>query len=229
MDNHRQEPSRENSRFQPVKVWDLPTRLFHWVLVALVAGSFITGNIGGNLMPYHKWFGYGILTLILFRVVWGFVGGSQSRFAAFLHGPGTVVSYAIQLIKGTSKPFLGHNPLGGWSIVAMLLVLLIQVGTGLFANDDILFEGPLYPLVSKDASDWLTGVHRVNRIVLAVLLSIHLFAVFYHLVFKKENLLKPMITGIKHWQGQADASTGNLRLAIIIAVLSAAVVFLIIS
>lgn len=225
----RQPQSLDDRQSRSVKVWDLPTRMFHWALVALVIVSFVTGNIGGNLMQYHMWSGYGILALILFRLAWGFAGGRQSRFASFLRGPATVAHYAAEFMKGKTAPYLGHNPLGGWSIIAMLLALLVQVGTGLFANDDILTEGPLYPLVSKNVSDWLTDIHQVNRIALASLVAIHLFAVFYHLVFKKENLLKPMITGVKQWHGPADASTGNPWLAIILAGLAAGVVYMIIS
>lgn len=228
MENSEQQPPQGDDRLRPVKVWDLPTRLFHWILVVLVAASFVTGNIGGNLMTYHMWSGYGILALIVFRLVWGVVGGHQSRFGSFVHGPGTVVRYTGNFIKGESKTYLGHNPLGGWSVIAMLLALVVQVGTGLFANDDILTEGPLYPLVSKDVSDWLTDIHQVNRIVLASLLAVHLFAVFYHLFIKHENLLKPMITGVKHWHGPAEASTGNPWLALIIAGLAAGFVYILV-
>lgn len=225
----RQPSLQHGSQLRSVRVWDFPTRLFHWSLVVLVIASFVTGNIGGNLMTIHMWSGYGIFALVLFRLAWGFVGGRQSRFVTFLRGPGTVVRYASESFRGDSPPHLGHNPLGGWSIIAMLLALLVQVGTGLFANDDILTEGPLYPLVSKDVSDWLTDIHQVNRIVLASLLAIHVFAVFYYLVAKKENLLKPMVTGIKQWRGPADVSTGNPWLAILIAAMAAGVVYFVIS
>ena len=222
------QPTQDQGQIRSVRVWDFPTRLFHWSLVVLVIVSFVTGNIGGNLMTIHMWSGYGILALVLFRLAWGFVGGRQSRFVAFVRGPGKVLRYASESFRGESSPHLGHNPLGGWSIIAMLLALLVQVGTGLFANDDILTEGPLYPLVSKDVSDWLTDIHQANRIILASLLAIHVFAVFYYLIAKKENLLKPMVTGIKQWRGPADVSTGNPWLAIVIAALSAGVVYVII-
>ena len=224
-----QSSSQDESQLRSVRVWDFPTRLFHWSLVILVIASFVTGNIGGNLMTIHMWSGYGIFALVLFRLAWGFVGGRQSRFVAFVRGPGKVLRYASEFFRTKSPPHLGHNPLGGWSIIAILLALSVQVGTGLFANDNILTEGPLYPLVSKDVSDWLTDIHQANRIVLAALLAIHVFAVFYHLIAKKENLLKPMVTGIKQWRGPADVSTGNPWLAIVIAVLVAVVVYFVIS
>jgi cytochrome b len=136
----------QGSNDHPVRVvvWDLPTRLFHWLLTIFVIISFVTGNIGGNAMQYHEWSGFVILVLLVFRLVWGFLGGRQSRFSAFVRGPAAVLRYATALIKGNSPPVLGHNPLGGWSILAMMLALFVQVGTGLFANDDILTEGPLY-------------------------------------------------------------------------------------
>ena len=215
----------DQDRPRPVKVWDLPARLFHWTLVVLVIVSFVSGNIGGNMMTYHMWSGYGILVLLLFRFAWGFAGGYQSRFGAFVRGPGTVIGYIANFLKRNSKPYLGHNPLGGWSILAVLTALLVQTGTGLFANDDIFTEGPLYPLVSKDVSDWLTDIHLLNRYIVMGLVAIHIFAVFYHLFVKHENLIKPMITGVKQWHGPATATTGSLWLAAVLAGLASGAVY----
>jgi cytochrome b len=222
-------PIRADHSIEPVKVWDLPTRMFHWTLVLLVIFAFVTANIGGNWMIWHMRIGYAILALLLFRLVWGVAGGLQSRFSAFVRGPAAVAHYAMEFARGLSKPYLGHNPLGGWSIVAMLAALLVQAVTGLFANDDIFTEGPLYPLVSKDTSDRLTDIHRVNRYVLVFLVAVHVFAVFYHLFVKHENLLKPMITGVKQWHGHARPSTGNPWLALGIAVLAAGVVYVVVN
>jgi cytochrome b len=220
--------ANDDDRLRSVKVWDLPTRLFHWILVVLVVASFVTANVDGNLMTYHMLIGYGILVLVLFRLAWGITGGRQSRFGSFVRSPGTVARYTTDFIKGNSRSYLGHNPLGGWSIIAMLLTLLTQIGTGLFANDDIFTEGPFYPLVSKDVSDCLTDIHLVNRFILVFLLAVHVFAVFYYLFAKHENLLKPMITGVKKWRGPVEASTGNLWLAIIYACMAAGVVYLLV-
>ena len=123
---------------RPVRVWDLPTRLFHWLLLFCVVMSFVTGNIGGNAMRYHMLSGYCILALLIFRLIWGFAGSRTSRFAAFVKGPASVLSYMAAVVKENAPRSLGHNPLGGWSVVAMLADLLVQVGTGLFAIDDIL-------------------------------------------------------------------------------------------
>jgi len=196
-------PTNENS--QAIPVWDYPIRVFHWVLVVLVTVSFTTGAIGGNAMVYHERSGFAILVLLVFRIIWGFVGSRKSRFSDFVKGPAAVWRYATALFRGNSERFLGHNPMGGWSVLALLLVLLVQVVTGLFANDDIFTEGPLYLWVSKPVSDWLTRVHRINRFLIVALVATHVSAVLFYLWGKGENLIKPMITGTKHWRVDAPA------------------------
>lgn len=211
-----------------IRVWDIPTRLFHWLLVGLVMLSFITGKIGGTAMQYHEWSGVAILVLAVFRLGWGFIGGQQSRFSTFVKGPAAVFRYASALLRKDSPRHIGHNPLGGWSIIAMLIALLIQAGTGLFANDDILTEGPLYDWVGKQTSDWLTGVHLLNQKVLIVLVAIHVCAILFYLIAKRENLLKPMISGQKLWHQPQDSSWGNPAVALIIAAVTALVAYLVI-
>ena len=180
---------------RPVVIWDIPTRLFHWLLAALVAAAVVSGQVGGNAMFYHEWCGEAVLALILFRVAWGFIGSGPSRFKTFLAAPPTVLRYARTLLRREAEPHLSHNPLGGWSVMAMLLALLIQAGTGLFANDDIATEGPLYTWVSKAASDRLTSIHLLNQEIIIVLVAVHVAAVLFHLIYKRENLTVPMITG----------------------------------
>ena len=124
-----------------ILVWDLPVRLFHWLLVMLVIVSFVTGELGGTWMQIHLWSGYTILGLLLFRLAWGFIGGHHARFSSFVRGPNAVRRYARTLWDRSAPRHLGHNPLGGWSVLAMLLLLLFQVATGLFANDDIFTQG----------------------------------------------------------------------------------------
>ena len=211
-----------------IQVWDIPTRIFHWLLVGLVIVSFITGKIGGTAMPYHEVSGFAVLSLVVFRLVWGIIGGQQSRFSAFVKGPATVLRYASTLPRKDSTPYIGHNPLGGWSIIAMLISLLIQTGTGLFANDDILTEGPLYDLVSKQTSDWLTGLHHLNQNVLLGLVVLHICAILFYLLAKRENLLIPMITGKKTWEHEMDSAYGNPIWALLLAVVVTAVAYLII-
>jgi cytochrome b len=195
--------------FSPVLVWDLPTRLFHWLLVALVAVSFASGKIGGNAMLYHERCGEVILALLMFRVVWGFIGSSPSRFRTFLAGPATVLRYALTVFRREPDHHMSHNPLGGWSVMAMLLAMFIQAGTGLFANDDIATTGPLYKWVSKAASDRLTSIHHLNHDVIIIIIAVHVAAVLFHLIYKKENLILPMITGIKQREGDFAEATAQ--------------------
>ncbi len=212
-----------------LQVWDLPTRIFHWLVVALVVVSFVTAKIGGNLMTYHMWSGYAILALLLFRVAWGFAGGRTSRFSAFVRPPAVVLAYARGLFRPDSPRYLGHNPLGGWSIIAMLAALLVQAGTGLFANDDIFTEGPLYGWVSKSTSDGLTRIHDVNQWVIIAVVTLHVLAVFFYLVYKRENLIWPMVTGRKPWEAGADQpSVGSPLRAAVFAVLAAVAVYLLV-
>jgi cytochrome b len=216
------------SASQRVVVWDLPTRLFHWLLVAFVGTSFVTAEIGGNAMQIHEWSGFVILSLLLFRVGWGFFGSRPSRFSDFVHGPKAVLSYVKGLLRKESPPHFGHNPLGGWSIVAMLLALFVQAGTGLFANDDILTEGPLYSWVSKATSDFITDIHEFNQGVIIVLVVIHLFAIFYYHFVIRENLVIPMITGVRSWNDTVEAPTGRTWAAVVIAGIAGLVVYLLV-
>jgi cytochrome b len=224
-------PTIQNTASPPrvILVWDFPTRLFHWLLVILVIISFVTGNIGGNAMQYHKLSGFAILLLILFRLIWGFVGSGESRFATFLKDPFAVIRYAMTLLRKDSPHYLGHNPLGGWSIIAMLFTLLVQASTGLFANDDIATEGPLYAWVTKATSDGLTRIHRLNQELIIALVSIHVLAVLFSFFYKRENLIKPMITGVKQWSGaEPEPETGCTWIAAAVAgLLGLAVYFLV--
>ncbi|MDG4549459.1 MAG: cytochrome b/b6 domain-containing protein [Candidatus Contendobacter sp.] len=188
--------TEKNDVIQNIEVWDLPTRLFHWSLVALVAAQWLTAE-GSGAMHWHVRGGYAVLALVLFRLIWGFMGSDTARFSDFLRGPGAALAYAQALRRGETPRYLGHNPLGAWSIVAMLVLLLIQAGTGLFANDDILIEGPLYAWVSKGTSDWLTTIHRFNFNLLLLVIAVHLSAVLFYLLVKRENLIRPMLSGRK--------------------------------
>jgi cytochrome b len=209
-----------------VAVWDIPTRIFHWSLVVLVTVSFVTGMMGGTMMQVHERSGVAILVLVVFRLIWGFAGGAHARFTGFVRGPREIAAYLRDLFRSNSKSYLGHNPLGGWSILAMLGVLSIQVGTGLFANDDILTEGPLFQWVSKSTSDWLTRIHLVNQNILIGLITVHIAAIGFYLVKKHENLVRPMITGYKKWPEAVDAPQGSVvRAAVLLIVLAAAAYF----
>lgn len=230
MNSNAIDPSGGPARpaLQRVMVWDLPTRLFHWLLVAFVTTSFVTVEIGGNAMQLHEWSGFVILSLLLFRVGWGFFGSRPSRFRDFVRGPRAVLSYARNLLRKESRPHFGHNPLGGWSILAMLLTLFVQAGTGLFANDDIMTEGPLYNWVSKATSDFITDIHEWNQGVIVALVAIHLFAILFYFFVKRENLVSPMITGVRSWSGTVEEPTGRTWAAAVIAGIAAVAVFLLV-
>lgn len=180
-----------------IRIWDLPTRLFHWSLVLLVGISWTTSEIGGNAMQYHMWSGYAVLTLVLFRVLWGIFGSDTARFTRFLRGPSAVQAYARKLFMRDASHVIGHNPLGGWMVAILLLTLLAQAGTGLFANDDIVTEGPLYKLISKELSDLLTAVHEGTFNVLMTLVTLHIAAIVFYRLFKRDDLVRPMLTGKK--------------------------------
>jgi cytochrome b len=183
-----------------VRIWDIPTRLFHWSLVVLIGISFYTGLSGGFVeMDYHMISGYCILSLVLFRILWGLFGGYYARFTTFVKGPGTIIRYLKNLSTKTfnTKPYAGHNPLGALSIVFILLVLLTQTVTGMFANDDIMLEGPLVHLVSYDTSRMLTGIHKTNKWIIGAVVLIHLLAILFYQFYKKDRLIIPMITGRK--------------------------------
>ena len=187
----------ETEAASPIRVWDLPVRLFHWLLVLLIIVMFVTGKLGGNWLEWHKRAGFFVLGLVIFRIIWGFVGSHHARFVNFLRGPQTVIAYLKSATHKNSAQHVGHNPLGALSIVTMLGVLLLQAVMGLFANDDLMLEGPFAHLVSKAVSDQMTMLHKLNSTVILVLIGVHLAAVAIAFFYKKDNLVKAMITGNK--------------------------------
>jgi cytochrome b len=193
------EPTKVNSDMRQVQVWDSAVRLFHWLLVALIGFMWFSGTQKGAWLTYHFYAGYAVVTLLVFRIIWGFVGGTHARFADFIYGPRAIFGYLKTLPSRTAAKFAGHNPLGGWSVVLMILCLAVQVGTGLFANnDDTAMEGPLAKLVSGAMSATLTSIHRININILLTLIAVHIVAVIYYLIYKRENLIGPMFHGRKH-------------------------------
>lgn len=179
------------------RLWDLPLRLFHWSLVLLMIVSVISVNVGGNAMTIHALSGMAVLTLVLFRLLWGFAGGYHARFASFVRGPRAVLAYVRGLRAGNVAHPFGHNPLGAWSVLAMLACIAVQAGSGLFANDDIMMEGPLVKWIGKDLSDAITRVHEFNSKVLLALVTLHLGAIAFHTLVLKEKLVGAMFSGRK--------------------------------
>jgi cytochrome b len=216
---------------RPIPVWDLGVRFFHWALVTCVVTSFVTIKIGGNAMTYHVWSGYAILSLLLFRILWGFVGGTHARFATFVRGPGAVIAYLKGMFERHAQPAPpGHNPLGALSVLAMLLVLLFQAASGLFANDDIAFEGPLYKWAGKELSDRLTHWHHFNEKVIIALVILHLAAIAFYFFRHKDNLVRPMLTGVKHMTGSAGESRhGSTLLALVLLAMCGGAVYMLVN
>ena len=215
-----------------LKVWDVPVRLFHWALVLLFAFMFFSGKSGSDWMEWHMRSGYAILALVLFRILWGFAGSTHARFSSFLAGPAACIQSLKHMLARQPSPYPGHNPLGGWMVLVLLLALLVQTGTGLFANDDLLSEGPLAALISKAMSDQISRIHSWNFNLLLLLAGLHLIAVLYHAGFMKENLIGAMFTGVKHLPAAAAGSVAarfaSPWLALVLLAVAALAVYLIV-
>jgi cytochrome b len=183
-----------------VPIWDLPTRLFHWALAGLVGFSWWTAETHRD--DLHIWSGMAVLTLLIFRILWGFVGASTARFRNFVRGPRAVFGYLRGEWRG-----IGHNPLGAISVIALLGLLIVQVGLGLISSDeDGLVEGPLAPLVSYATSDWAADLHEDLFNVLLVLIGLHIAAILFYRL-RGKRLIGPMVTG----RGAAEPGMEPMR------------------
>ncbi len=211
-------------RTQRVRVWDLPTRLFHWTLALLLVFSVSTAKIGGNAMQWHFWSGYAVLALVVFRLLWGLAGSRYARFADFLRGPRAVLAY----LRGVDDGGAGHNPLGALATLALLGSVLVQATTGLFANDAIFTEGPLAKLVSNATSDAMTSVHNWNEKVLYVLVGLHLAAIAFYALVRRQALVRSMVDGDRRGvdaRPARDDAAMRLRAAILLAVAASLVAY----
>lgn len=206
-----------------LRVWDLPTRVFHWLLAACVIGSIVSAKVGGNAMTWHFRFGYVIFSLLLFRILWGFVGGHWSRFASFAPRPGAALRYLQGRPREGDWPQVGHNPLGALSVFAMLVFLCAQVEAGLFADDEISNTGPLYKFVSGSTSQLLTTYHKaIGQWVLIVLIVSHVAAIAWYAVRKRQNLTRAMITGDQAMNAALPTSRDSASSRLLAAALIAA-------
>lgn len=187
-----------------VRVWDLPTRVFHWALALCIIGLIITGNVGGNAMVWHFRIGLTVLALLLFRLVWGVVGGRWSRFANFIYSPRSIVNYVRG--KGKAEHSVGHTPTGAGSVFALLVVLLLQVGSGLVSDDEISNAGPLTRFVSTATVNLATNYHKnIGKWIILALVVLHIAAIVFYLR-RKQNLIKPMLHGDKQLAASMPAS-----------------------
>jgi cytochrome b len=194
----------------PVRVWDLPTRAFHWLLATAVVGLVITANVGGNAMVWHMRLGLAVLALLSFRIIWGLIGGRWSRFASFIYAPGTV----LRFLRGEHRPGdhfeVGHSPLGAISVFALITLLLVQVGTGLVADDEIATTGPLNRYVATATGLLATGWHKGwGQWILLGLVALHIIAIVVYKL-RGKNLVTPMITGDKPLPADVPAARDSL-------------------
>lgn len=198
-----------------VRAWDLPTRAFHWLLVILIANAWLSYRysdaVGDYLMKWHRWSGYAVLVLLVFRLIWGLVGSSTSRFAAFLVWPWTSLGYALDLVRGRTRHYLGHNPLGTWMILLLLALVATQATLGLFTveHNDSGADGPLYRLVGEDVVKVLSRWHRwLYYWLLLPAIAAHITANVLYGAIKRDPLIQAMVTGRKpkeSYEDQAEA------------------------
>ncbi len=205
-----------------VRIWDLPTRVFHWALAASVIGLVITAKVGGNAMEWHFRLGYLVLALLVFRIVWGVIGGRWSRFATFVYSPARLVRY----LRGQphAEDAIGHNPLGALSVFALLAVLVAQVATGLLSDDEIAFAGPLTRFVSNAVVGQATGYHKeIGQYLVLGLVGLHVAAVFFYVLVRRQRLVRPMLHGNKQLATPTTPSrddTASRLVALVVLALS---------
>lgn len=178
-----------------VRIWDLPTRVFHWGIVVLIGASWLTQH--EEWMTLHFLSGYTTLAALTFRLVWGVIGSDTARFARFLRGPAAVISHLRRVPEREPDTEVGHNAIGGWMVIVLLVLLAVQVGTGLCANDEVSVQGPLSDAVGSDTSDWLSHIHAVNFRLLEAVVVLHVLAIATYRLVKGHRLLRAMITGDK--------------------------------
>lgn len=204
-----------------VRIWDLPVRLFHWALAASVIALVVTAKVGGNAMEWHFRLGYVVLALLVFRIVWGLVGGQWSRFTSFLYSPGRLVRY----LKGSAHPEdgIGHSPLGALSVFGLLAVLIAQVATGLLSDDEIAFAGPLTRFVSNAVVGQATSYHKeIGQYLVIGLVVLHLLAIAFYVLVRRQRIVRPMVHGDKDLAAPAAPSRDDLASRVVALVVLAA-------
>lgn len=197
-------------------VWDIPTRMFHWLLVIAVVMQWVTAEFTDD-MELHSYVGYGLLGLLLFRVMWGFVGTRHARFLSFVKGPQSAIAYA----KDKDAVTAGHNPFGGWMVIVMLVTLIMQGVSGLFITDDVLFNGPYYSSVSDELQSTMGWIHHNGFTVIQILVALHILAVLWYQFGKKQALVNAMFSGKKAVSEDQAISSSRLPLALIVIVITA--------
>jgi cytochrome b len=219
--------TRQSVLYLPMRVWDAPTRLFHWLIVLLVPASYVSGKLGW--MDLHLRFGYAVLALLLFRVAWGVVGSETARFSSFLVSPLAGLRHLAQFGRREPDTAVGHNAAGGWMVVLLLVLLLVEAGSGLFANDGLgVTAGPLAGYVRERTSDLLTVVHALNMNLILAAVGVHVVAIVLYAAVKGQNLVRPMITGKKRLPAATRAPRmASPLLALLVLALAVAVTLLV--
>lgn len=201
---------KQTSATTSVKIWDLPTRIFHWTLVFGMGFLWLSAELGGLWMDWHMQAGILMLALIIFRIIWGFVGSDTSRFSSFIKSPAHSIHHLKELKDGGTAYYAGHNPLGAWMVVFLLVGILLQALSGLFVSDDILVEGPLYGLVAESTAGALTGFHHIWFNILLLAAVVHIFTLGFYKIRKRTNLIKAMVSGSADWPVEQQPMPAHL-------------------
>ena len=217
-------------------IWDLPTRLFHWLLVLSILAQYVTADLLDDAVQWHFYIGYFTLGLIIFRLLWGMVGPKYAKFSQFVTGPSAVFAYAKTLFDRDSLPSVGHNPLGGWFVVVMSVLVLVQAVSGLYMTDDIFLDGPLRSMAAENVLEIMNTLHHVAFDTLLYVIALHIGASVFYGIYKRQQLLPPMISGKKplpvddeQYYGETQGiQHSHLGRAIIIALIAAASVYIIV-
>ena len=204
-----------------IRVWDLPTRLFHWLIVALVAAAYATAQL--NWMHWHGWAGEALLAALMFRLLWGLVGSETARFSRFLGSPRTAACYLKRSLIREPDRQIGHNPAGGWMILLLLVLLFAETLTGVYVANDVADVGPLTEVTPARVANAITGAHAALWDILLAAVALHVLAIAGYAAAKGQNLLLPMITGTKRLPPSVPAPRlASPMRAMVLAALSAA-------
>jgi cytochrome b len=211
-----------------VQVWDLPTRLFHWLIAALVAAAYVTWRL--NWMDWHVRIGYAALAVVLFRLSWGFLGSDTTRFARFVSTPRTAVRHLRHALRREPDHQVGHNPAGAWMVLLLLLLLLAETLTGLYVNNDVADQGPLTDLSPAAVANAISAAHAILWDILLAAVIVHVLAIIAYAAVKRHNLLTPMITGRKRLpENIAAPRMASLARALLLLACSALVTALLVN
>lgn len=205
-------------------IWDLPTRIFHWAFALVIIGCWATHELGSEYIDWHMQLGYVAIGLLCFRVIWGFIGTKHARFASFFPTPTKIKRY----LSDDKRKVAGHNPLGSLMVFAMLVLVMLQAASGLFIDDEIFTTGPYFNALGSDVDKVMSMIHHNAFDIIAIAIFVHVAAVVFYQRVKKQNLVKPMVTGYKNEDdiNTGDAISGSkVWLGVIIALLCAGFVY----